>query len=35
MKLFDVENAEEGVIDDRPAFDKSHVNERFKDFKME
>jgi archaellum biogenesis ATPase FlaH len=35
MRLFDAENAEEGVVDDRPAFDKSNVNERFKDFKME
>ena len=35
MKLYDVDNAEEGVVDDTPAFDKSQVNERFKDFKME
>jgi replicative DNA helicase len=35
MRLYDVENAEEGVVDDTPAFDKSQVNERFKDFKME
>jgi len=35
MRLYDVDNAEEGVIDDTPAFDKSQVNERFKDFKME
>ena len=35
MRLYDVENAEEGVVDDSPAFDKSQVNERFKDFKME
>ena len=35
MRLFDVENAEEGVVDDRPAFDKSQISERFKDFKME
>ena len=35
MRLYDVENAEEGVVDDRPAFDKSEMNERFKDFKME
>jgi archaellum biogenesis ATPase FlaH len=35
MRLYDVDNAEEGVVDDTPAFDKSQVNERFKDFKME
>jgi replicative DNA helicase len=35
MKLYDVENAEEGVVDDAPAFDKSQMNERFKEFKME
>ena len=35
MRLFDATNPEEGVVDDRPAFDKSNVAERFKDFKME
>jgi replicative DNA helicase len=35
MKLYDVDNAEEGVVDDTPAFDKSKMNERFNDFKME
>lgn len=35
MKLYDVANAEEGVVNDSPAFDKSQMNERFKDFKME
>ena len=35
MKLYDADNAEEGVVDDTPAFDKSNMNERFKDFKME
>ena len=35
MRLFDAENPTEGVVDDTPAFDKSQVNERFKDFKME
>ena len=35
MKLYDADNAEEGVVDDTPAFDKSNTNERFKDFKME
>lgn len=33
MRLSDDE--EEGVVDDRPAFDKSEAAERFKDFKME
>ena len=35
MRLFDADNPEEGVVNDSPAFDKSEVNERFKDFKME
>ena len=35
MRLYDADNAEEGVVDDTPAFDKSKMNERFKDFKME
>lgn len=35
MRLYDAENAEEGVVDDTPTFDKSQMNERFKDFKME
>ena len=35
MRLYDVDNPEEGVVDDSPAFDKSNVNERFKGFKME
>ena len=35
MRLYDIDNPEEGVVDDSPAFDKSNVNERFKDFKME
>ena len=35
MRLFDADQPEEGVVDDSPAFDKSQVNERFKDFKME
>jgi replicative DNA helicase len=29
------DDEEEGVVDDRPAFDKSEAAERFKDFKME
>ena len=35
MRLYDVDNPEEGVVDDTPAFDKSEVSNRFKDFKME
>jgi archaellum biogenesis ATPase FlaH len=35
MKLYDADNAEEGVVDDTPAFDKSNTADRFKDFKME
>jgi len=35
MRLYDVDEPEDGVVDDTPAFDKSKVNERFKDFKME
>ena len=35
MKLFDTDNATDGLVDDTPAFDKSEVNERFKDFKLE
>ena len=27
MRLYDVDNPEEGVVDDTPAFDKSNVNE--------
>lgn len=35
MRLSDADNAEEGVMDDSPAFDKGEMNERFKDFKVE
>ena len=35
MRLYDAINAEEGVVDDTPAFDKSKTAERFQDFKME
>ena len=35
MKLFDVNEGEQTLIDDTPTFDKTGVNERFKDFKME
>ena len=34
MRLFDIDNPQENLIDDTPAFDKSQVNERFKDFKI-
>lgn len=35
MRLFDIDNPEQDIVDDSPAFDKSRINERFKDFKME
>ena len=35
MKLSDADDPTGDIVDDRPAFDKSEVNERFKDFKME
>lgn len=35
MRLTDAENSTRGLVDDTPAFDKSEVNERFKDFKLE
>lgn len=35
MKLFDVDDAEGGLIDDTATFDKTNTAERFKDFKME
>jgi len=35
MKLFDVDDAEGGLVDDTPTFDKTDTAERFKDFKME
>lgn len=41
MRLYDAENAEEGVVDDRPVFDKSNTEQarlqenKFLDFKME
>lgn len=34
MRLFDIDNPQENLINDTPAFDKSQVNERFKDFKI-
>ena len=34
MKLYDIDNPQENLIDDTPAFDKSQMNERFKDFKI-
>lgn len=35
MKLYDADDAVDGVMDDTPAFDKGEVNERFKNFKVE
>lgn len=35
MRLSDDDDADDPVVDDRPAFDKSEAAERFKDFKME
>lgn len=35
MKLSDADDPTGDIMDDRPAFDKSETNERFKDFKME
>ena len=35
MRLTDDDDADDPVVDDRPAFDKSEAAERFKDFKME
>lgn len=35
MRLFDAQEDEQTLIDDTPAFDKSEVNNRFKDFKLE
>jgi len=34
MRLFDIDNPQDNLIDDTPAFDKSQINERFKDFKI-
>jgi len=35
MKLYDVHEGQQTLIDDGPTFDKTEVNNRFKDFKME
>lgn len=35
MKLMDANDAEGGLVDDSPTFDKSDTSERFKDFKIE
>ena len=35
MKLYDVENGEDGLTDMAPVFDNSKAHERFQDFKME
>ena len=34
MRLFDVSDEHQNLVDDTPAFDKSEVNDRFKDFKL-
>ena len=34
MRLFDAEEAEQTLVDDTPVFDKTEINERFKDFKL-
>ena len=34
MRLFDVNPDEQTLVDDTPAFDKSEMNDRFKDFKL-
>ena len=34
MRLFDVNPDEQTLIEDTPAFDKSEMNDRFKDFKL-
>ena len=34
MKLFDVDNAKEDIVDDGPVFDKSTAGERFKGIKI-
>ena len=34
MKLYDIDDARDNLMDDTPVFDKSQVNERFKDFKI-
>ena len=35
MRLSDLNSAEQTLINDTPTFDKSQMNERFKDFKIE
>ena len=35
MRLSDLNSSEQTLIDDTPTFDKSQMNERFKDFKIE
>jgi hypothetical protein len=34
MRLFDAEESEQTLTDDTPVFDKTEINERFKDFKL-
>ena len=35
MKLFDVSEGDQGLVDDTPTFDKTEVNKRFEGFKIE
>ena len=35
MRLSDADNPQGGLVDDTPTFDKSEVNKRFEDFKLE
>ena len=35
MRLFDMDNPDAGLVQDVPAFDKTEVNQRFKDFKIQ
>lgn len=35
MRLFDMDNPDAGLVQDVPAFDKTEMNQRFKDFKIQ
>jgi hypothetical protein len=35
MRLFDMDNPDAGLVQDVPAFDKTEINQRFKDFKIQ
>jgi hypothetical protein len=34
MRLYDVANSQQTLIDDTPVFEKTEMNDRFKDFKL-